>query len=67
MSLELMLGNWLPSAFTGWPVWLRMNQVMHRAKLEPLPQGPFCELLPAARRQVAEAADSLLAGIPVAN
>jgi hypothetical protein len=45
-------------------LWMRMNQVMHRAKLEPLPQKPFCDLLPEARRQVAEAVDSLLLGVP---
>lgn len=45
-------------------LWMRMNQVMHRVKLEPLPQGPFCSLLPEARRKVDQAADVLLAGIP---
>ena len=48
-------------------LWMRMNQVMHRAKLDPLPQESFCELLPEARRQVAEAADSLLMDIPVCD
>ncbi|MGD9127102.1 MAG: hypothetical protein PVH19_06955 [Planctomycetia bacterium] len=46
-------------------LWVRMNQVMHRAGLEPLPQGPFCSLLPEARRKVELAADTLLTGIPI--
>lgn len=48
-------------------LWMRMNQVMHRAKLEPLPQKPFYSLLPDARRQVARAVDLLLLNIPTKN
>jgi hypothetical protein len=42
----------------------RINQVLRRVALEPLP-AEFAELLPHARRQVASRADQLLAGIPV--
>ena len=46
-------------------LWMRMNQVMHRAGLEPLPHAPFCSLLPEFRQKVDQAADLLLQGTPV--
>ncbi len=41
----------------------RVNQVMHRVKLPAIPQD-FAELLPGARRLVADRKDELLEGIP---
>jgi len=41
----------------------RMNQVMHRVGLEPLPDG-FIDVLPAAREIVAGRRKELLEGIP---
>ncbi len=41
----------------------RLNQVMRRVKLAPLPDE-FCELLPAARRLIDARGGELLAGIP---
>jgi hypothetical protein len=42
---------------------MRLNQVMQRVRLAPLPDG-FAALLPAARELVLERKDALLAGIP---
>ncbi|HVX60802.1 MAG TPA: hypothetical protein VHC19_09375 [Pirellulales bacterium] len=41
-------------------LWFRLNQVMRRVKLPPLPEA-FCTLLPEARRLVAERKAELLA------
>ncbi|MCE9603915.1 MAG: hypothetical protein K8U03_03330 [Planctomycetia bacterium] len=41
----------------------RLNQVMKRVKLDPLPEK-FCELLPAARRDVRARRTELLGGDP---
>jgi hypothetical protein len=43
----------------------RLNQVMRRVGFAQLPET-FCEVLPEARRQVADRKAELLAGIPVA-
>jgi hypothetical protein len=40
-------------------LWFRLNQVMRRVGLPPLPEE-FCRILPAAREQVTERADELL-------
>ncbi len=45
-------------------LWMRLNQVMHRVGLEPLPSR-FTTLLPAARQLVADRKEALLEGIPV--
>ncbi len=42
----------------------RLNQVMRRVKLQPLPDG-FVEILPAARRMVTGRREEMLEGIPV--
>ena len=42
---------------------VRLNQVMRRVQLEPLPDN-FVTLLPAARKLVAERKSTLLEGIP---
>jgi hypothetical protein len=42
---------------------VRLNQIMRRVRLEPLP-GQFAAVLPAARQLVAERKSLLLAGIP---
>ncbi len=44
-------------------LFVRLNQVMRRVKLAPLPEG-FCELLPKARRLVEGRRHELLEGIP---
>jgi hypothetical protein len=43
---------------------VRLNQVMHRVKLPPLPDA-FLAILPPARRAVADRKTELLEGIPV--
>lgn len=40
-------------------LWFRLNQVMRRVGLSQLPES-FCDLLPAAREEVAQAKDALL-------
>jgi LDH2 family malate/lactate/ureidoglycolate dehydrogenase len=45
---------------------VRLNQVMRRTRLAPLPEG-FCQVLAPARRLVAERQAELLDGIPVAE
>ena len=45
---------------------VRLNQVMRRVKLTPLPDE-FAAVLPPARRLVAERKNELLDGIPVGN
>jgi hypothetical protein len=44
-------------------LWLRLNQVLRRVQLPPLPAG-FVALLPDARRLVAGSRKELLEGIP---
>ncbi len=44
-------------------LWYRLNQVMRRVKLPPLPES-FCETLPAARAKVAARCAELLLGAP---
>lgn len=44
-------------------LWIRLNQVMRRVRLDPLPRD-FTALLPAARELVSERKDALLEGIP---
>lgn len=45
-------------------LWTRLNQIMRRVQLPPLPER-FTEILPAARRMVADRRTELLEGIPV--
>lgn len=45
-------------------LWIRLNQVMRRVRLDPLPRD-FTALLPAARQLVTERKDALLEGIPI--
>ncbi len=47
-------------------LFFRINQVLRRMGLEPLP-AEFVELLPDARRQVASRIKPLLAGVPVCH
>ena len=44
-------------------LWVRLNQVMRRVKLPLLPE-PFCQVLPEARRMVAERSTELLTPTP---
>lgn len=44
-------------------LWTRLNQIMHRVGLDPLPER-FQEILPNARRMVANRRGELLEGIP---
>ena len=56
---ERFLWDYLEDARLG----VRLNQIMRRVGLPPLPEG-FCELLPPMRRAVALRLDALLDGIP---
>lgn len=44
-------------------LWMRLNQIMHRVRVAPLPES-FRDLLPGARQLVDESRDELLKGIP---
>lgn len=44
-------------------LWMRLNQVMRRVRLEALPDG-FVDVFPEARRLVTARKDALLEGIP---
>jgi hypothetical protein len=44
-------------------LWVRLNQVMRRVRLDGLPD-PFADIFPDARKLVAERKDALLDGIP---
>ncbi|MBN2021970.1 MAG: hypothetical protein JW809_04185 [Pirellulales bacterium] len=57
---ERFLSDYLEDA----KLWVRLNQIMRRVRLEPLPEG-FREILPDARRRVRAQRDALLEGIPV--
>jgi hypothetical protein len=45
---------------------MRLNQVMRRVRLDPLP-GSFTALLPAARNLVLQRKIELLDGVPTTN
>jgi hypothetical protein len=45
-------------------LWVRLNQVMRRVRLDVLPHR-FADILPDARKLVAERTDALLEGIPL--
>ena len=56
---ERILSDYLEDA----KLLVRLNQVMRRVRLDPLPDA-FREILPEARRLVSDRVDDLMAGIP---